>query len=658
MDFSAVKRDYGRGVDRYFAGLPEHLGAAAADFLSRLAKDCPPAGDFRDFGGGDEGFPVLDTLLNFFNEAQLADERIRRTIFEGASFALLAAVADEFALDSGRDTGPSLGLLSQAFFREAERIFGTLFPPGSVFRTVFDETWRDHAEALLWHRLNHIDARRPYRDEDRLKIGRRWSPVKFGFAAVLAARGREADLPAIDRLMDEWTALFQIRREILDIPRDAARRVHSLAIDRIATRLPDGLTAADRPEALLGALLLDDPVSGLIRECLERVEFCRGLGERIAPAAFGPVLENLRLSFLGLAGLFSLGKSQTSRAAPAAPGPEKGSGFVMKVDPGLTARIRAAREFLLSDPDFRESWEVHRWGFLGEERLTGKIFPAGFILESLFEGGLDMPERLDALFSHWRSIDRRYFDEACPLPPDADSLGLMLRLLRFSKRPEDHRAVLRPALDRMTPNIAGDGDIPTYFKIQPPGEAPRSYFREIAGNDCTGVKAGLALGLRRFDDGPFRAAGGRLMSRIFETIAATGSASNVYYPLGYWLWMMLRLADAGTDDASSPSPEKRASALAAIRTEFESLGGSAHISPQRAAWLVLCRFTTEGRGEIPRDWPRILVSNQRADGGWDAEPFYLVPTWGNGTDRHRSRLLTTAICHLALVLCDQRGVSP
>jgi hypothetical protein len=96
--------------------------------------------------------------------------------------------------------------------------------------------------------------------------------------------------------------------------------------------------------------------------------------------------------------------------------------------------------------------------------------------------------------------------------------------------------------------------------------------------------------------------------------------------------------------------------VAVLRETFDRLGGAAHLTPQEAAWLVLCRSTPAGWGDIEQDWLRAIVSNQSHGGGWAAEPIYLVPTWNNQTAWHRSRLMTTAVCYRALVHCKTRGV--
>jgi hypothetical protein len=656
MDLYAVKRDYGREVERHLDRLPEHLRTAAADFLGRFAGNCPPSGHFWDFDAGGDGYPVFDTLLASFADTGLVDERLRRAVFEGFAYTVLATGIDDLAVEHGPPSAPSLSHLSQTFLLEAERCFATLFPSDSAFRETYRKAWQDHVECLLWHQANHVAARNPYRDQDWLKTGQRWAPLKTGVAAAFCAGGREAELPALERLLDELNTLFQIRREILGVRRDASRQVHSLTIDRIAACLPNPRQAADQPEAILGALLLFEPVSGLIRDCVERLTLCRDLGQQLALVSFGPVLDRFQLSFETLDDLFSLKKGRPSRRRVAVSPSDEAHGFAGGADPGVATRIEAAEAYLLAEAEFRESWEVHRWGFLGESQLTGRVFPVGFILEMLLDSGLDLPGRLDALFSHWRAIDCRYFDEACPLPPDADSLGLMLRLLRFSANRDAHAAMIRPALDRMTANVAGDGDIPTYFTLQPRGEEPRNYFRHIAGNDCTGVKAGIVLGLLQCGSDSCRAVACRLQARLFDAVAASGRTTNAYYPPGYWLWMMFRLLDPGMA-AGAPSPaDIRGRVVDVLRETFDRLDGTAHHSAQQAAWLVLCRSTPAGWGDVRQDWLRTIVSSQAPDGGWAAEPVYLVPTWDNQTAWHRSRLMTTAVCHRALAHCRTRGI--
>ncbi len=611
MDLHAVKWAHGLEVERRLDRLPEHLRTAASDFLSQIARNCAPSGRFWDFEAGDDGYPLFDTLLLSFADAGLVDERARRAVFEGFAHTLLATAADELALELGPPPAPSLFRLSQAFQLEAGRCFGALFPPDSAFHETYRKAWQDHLECLLWHQANHIEARNPYRDQDWLTAGHRWAPLKSGMAAVFCACGREAELPVLERLLDELNTLFQVRREILAIRRDAARHVHSLAIDRIAACLPDRHLAADRPEAILGALLLFNPMSALIRDCVARLAFCRTLCGQLALTSLEPVLDRFGSSFETLNDLFSLRKARPDPRHASVPPPEEERGFVITSDPGLAARIEAADAYLLADAQFRESWEVHRWGFLGEGQLTARVFPGGLILEMLLDGGLDLADRLDAHFANWRAIDCRYFEEACPLPPDADSLGLMLRLFGHSRRRDAHAALIRPALDRMMANVAEDGDIPTYFAAQPRDEEPRDYFRQIAGNDCTGVKAGLLLGLLRCGDDSCRALAGRLQARVFDAVAASGQATNSYYCSGYWLWMMFRALDPAAAAEASSAAGARGRVVDVLRETFDHLDGTAHRSAQQAAWLVLCRSTAGRR----RTRPAGLAADSRLEPG-------------------------------------------
>jgi hypothetical protein len=314
-----------------------------------------------------------------------------------------------------------------------------------------------------------------------------------------------------------------------------------------------------------------------------------------------------------------------------------------------------AEGYLLEDPELRESWETHRWGFLGRKKLTGKLFPVGFILELLLGAGLDLSGRLDALFDYWRSIDLRYFEEECALPPDADSMGLMLRLLRFSRTPEPHGRMLLPALARMKANLTGEGDVPTYFALQPAGESPRTYFRRIVGNDCGSVTAGLLLGLGGLDDASCTTIAVRLRANLLGRVAAVGGGVNVYYPAGYWLWLTLRLTDPAQMTHAAADPALLEAARGRLRETLDRMTASpVRPTPQEAAWLVLSCAAADRSGEIRGAWVRTIGEGQRHDGAWEAEPIYRVPTRHNAAGWHASRLMTTAVCYPALALCRRR----
>jgi hypothetical protein len=49
-----------------------------------------------------------------------------------------------------------------------------------------------------------------------------------------------------------------------------------------------------------------------------------------------------------------------------------------------------------------------------------------------------------------------------------------------------------------------------------------------------------------------------------------------------------------------------------------------------------------------------ILKHQRFDGGWPAETFAMAPNRGQRASAYSSSILTTALCHAALVTASER----
>ncbi len=614
------------------------------------AKYCGGSSCLADFLAGEDYYPVFRLLQQLLDEAGLTGQQAGLAIVRGSVFTMLALAADGLLEDPPPGSDETRHQLSQELLIQAHLSYSGIFPPGSPFWEIYLKGWQSHGEVALWHRANHVESCEPYRDEDWIRTGYRWAPLKAGFAAVLLSSDRACVVPDVARLLDELNALFQIRRDILSIPKDLARHVYTMPIDRIAATLPNQRGTMEHPDRILGALLLARPLQPLISDCLARLDLCGELCRQIGMAHFDPVIKRLRTSFEETGDVFDLRKRQGADPKPETTRLPEGQSFKLDPDRGPGGSLAMAEAYLLADPELRESWEVHRWGFLGRKVLTGRNFPCGFILELLLESGLKLSCRLDDQFGYWQSTGLRYFEEECPLPPDADSLGLMLRLLRFSSRPSEHAELIRPALARMRANVTSTGDIPTYFVLQPAGEPPKECFCNIAGNDCSSVKAGLLLGLLQLEDSMCLELIPDLLGHLLRRVAAVGSEGNVYYPAGYWLWQMFRLLDPAAPLAASADPALTKVVREVLERKLDQMIASSRLTPQQAALLMLCCSVSGRPDPVRHEWVQVITTGQRHDGAWEAEPIYRVPTINNRIGWHSSRLMTTALCHHALAL--------
>ncbi len=154
-----------------------------------------------------------------------------------------------------------------------------------------------------------------------------------------------------------------------------------------------------------------------------------------------------------------------------------------------------AEAFLLSDVTFRESWETHREGMLGADEVSAR-FPAGLILEILSRTGHGLADAVDEFIAHAETNGFRYYDHPAS-DPDSDTVGAVLRLLRYAdekKRPSASLIAMLRCIDRL---LEERGEIPVWLGdcAEPNSDRPPTL---TLGSRCGTVAAHLLLGLARF----------------------------------------------------------------------------------------------------------------------------------------------------------------
>jgi hypothetical protein len=409
------------------------------------------------------------------------------------------------------------------------------------------------------------------------------------------------------------------------------------------------LSDAVAPERILAAVLLTGFVANIGQECLARLERCRALAQELKLPTFEGYCTALEEWIRELTHLFSLKPIMATDGAGTKSHWQKS--FFAPYRDSVSQASQMAEGYLLADPTFRESWEVQRQG---TTNITGtaKTFPVAFIVEVLCQHRDDMAEQVDMVFETLRETGFRYYD--LPINPDADDVGVGLRLYPYSANKEAHGELLQVPLRWMEDSILPSGRIPTYFTRHDRGIAAHPPSRVLWGDYCMVVEANLLRGLIDYDRDRYwgiieRASSGWLDDRLLS-----GLGTNYYYPPHCALWMALEFLWQLSHPVTSPLLKDKVSLVSEMlvqRLEVETRR-EAH-TPQEAAFLTLiCLRHPSGdlahRFFDPR-WVTRLIKSQRGDGGWPSEPFYICPlrsfdmiTW------YSSQTVTTAVCYHAL----------
>jgi hypothetical protein len=654
------RTEYWMDVEKYFDTLPPHLSTCARNFRANIAGLCGDSGLLKDFLCGDLYYPVFDLPLWIFHDVRfshsdqtpepssplLENGLVQKHIFIGGFFLIAASAVINLILDDKQSVETPDFLLSHAFASVGQLSLAKTFPPHSPFWDRYRNILNEHIEFRL--SAQPVDPPGGTLEAEWSIIGKRWVLAKIAPVACAMATNNTSMADPLERLIDELNNLFQIQVDLLSLKKDLAVGNVTYPILRIMRTAGIDLTQPVAPEKVFGALLLLNPIPDLLRFCLEKLAWCRSLCEHWSLSSIESLLNSWEASFGKLQELFAL---RPNRPAQEQRTSENHAPFLSHGDAPLPQAIQAAQSYLLSDLTFRESWEVHRWGFLGKPVLTGKVFPPGLILYLLANSGLDLGQQIDGLFDQWHHQGCNYFEEPCSLPPDTDSAGLMMRLMRFSRSKEKNARILDLSIQRILANTSDSTGIPTYLKIPVDHDQDKPYFPHIFGNTCGTVRAMVLLGLTEYGYERRQNLVRQSARQLYESIVSFGSTVNVYYTHLYWVWMTCQLYVAlrSKDDFIGRS-ELSDKVARILNEQTEGEIRKRGLSAQEAALLILIGQSEPCASLFYPEWVERVMGRQRYNGSWEDEPFYRVPTLNHHQPGwYSSHLMTTALCYHALV---------
>ena len=643
MNDQPKRRQYWPEVEAWFGDLPPELFRQGALLRHDLATFYSDSGQFEDILSRAEDYPLLDQhfwLLDdwHFPEGQ-ARADIEKHIFQGMVFTFGAAYTYESILDEDTNFDAHYQRLEQALTQRARHHFAQLFPEPSPF-------W-EHYRALMDDYAQAVSRPGDSLEEARQQLGRQLAFAKIPAIAVALWAGEEyaaaARLPKLLSMLDALHAALQVRREIFNLRRDVRRGRCTYPIFKTLRDAGIGLGQPVTPERLLGAMLLTGALDQIVGECLAWLSAARALGQELGLPTFSVYFDSTDHQLRELQELFSL-KTPTASTQPKV-------SFAPARDT-LSQATEMAEGYLLSDRTFRESWEVQRRGMFGFPELVGKAFAPGLIVEVLCQHRDDMAEQVGEVFRSLAENDFRYYPHPS-VPPDADDLGLALRLFKYSAKKDVHRQLLQTPLRWLLANVSESGSIPCWFTRQVE-TLSSNYTGVLWGNHCATVEANLLLGLMDYDGTAYQDLIAKASARWLERWLVSGLGANTLYVSPYALWTAGRLLTK----LSTPSTSE--AVLVKIRLASESLlnrlsqEAANAAAPQEAALLALACALPLAEPLFDSRWITRLLKNQGYDGSWAGEPLFVTPTRGEVAAWYASRSVTTAFCYHALKLYARR----
>lgn len=321
--------------------------------------------------------------------------------------------------------------------------------------------------------------------------------------------------------------------------------------------------------------------------------------------------------------------------------------------------VRRAVERVERDPSWSSSVDVQRWGVAPlAADLVGDWFPRGLVELALHETSGGREGSIQALLREIPPGELRYYRGFRGIPPDVDSLGLMLLLA--SLVPDPPLARLAGWLALVPENLGEDG-VPTVW-LRRSAEGPTHEPPDLvwAGDTCTACLLSLLLGLASFARSGLDAALSErcealipaLVRRVLSCLDEEGFSGCHHYGRDFALVLFFRVAACLSDG----EVHRRRDALAKRILAEQRLDGSWG-SPQRTAWMVeaLC-LSSPSLGPLARA-ARYLAETQRGDGGWCPEMVYFTVGKPGFMVDYQGIEVTTAMCARALQVAHRAAKS-
>jgi hypothetical protein len=595
--------------------LPPDLHQQAKQLTFELALRASTTGDPRDAFLGVDHLPLLSIggwLLNDLSSTSSEPDGPGEDLERGLFMASFLGAMRAQAIDSIAD-------------------------PSSFFDHRFAAIARWCGDQALVELRRLIPAADGFRVVDQSMTGL-WSStaVSSAMAAAHLARADREQIEVITELVADMCSAFQIWDELSSLGRDLGQGRLTFPIAEIARAA--GIPLEPMPDQLqiLGAMVLTNGLKNVLDIASSHLDASSERARALNLPTLSGFLDDVaaadadrRARLVGGSGHVDVGTSTDASFG---------------LEPSTREKaISMAEAFLLSDLTFRESWETHREGMLGANEVSAH-FPAGLILEILCRTGHPLREPVDEFIAHAQNTDFRYYDHPAS-DPDSDTVGAVLRLLRYAgewTRPSAGLESMLGCIDRL---LEERGEIPVWLGdcAEPNAERPPTL---TLGGRCGTVAAHLLLGLTELGDeyAPLVMKGA---SALFDRLANVGLGANVNYPPRYAVAIYFRLLQR-TGSRTSDHP-----ALRVLADELEKRSDEPILSAQEAALAVLAARAAHRPDVIKPAWKTTILKEQRFDGSWIGEPFAVAPNRGWHVSAYSSTTLTSALCYDALAGTDE-----
>lgn len=595
-----------------------------------LGLQCSDDGLPRHMLARQQDIPLLDQHFWLLDDWAIADSPHRQTFekhfFIAAAFTFLAAKTQTARLDPHSFFDDRHQSLEDELWRQA----------GVHWLLIFD------VSSPFWPHYQHARAAAfpPDAPADALIATGHWAFASLPAIAVALWVDKAALIPQLIHFSEHCRAALQIVDNLATFRRDLKNGLITHPIQRALAAMGATPAANTSVETALAALLLAGMPGKLMKENEARIIAARGIATGLNMPVLQAYCAELDKLMARVPLFFSPAVTPAGQAAARA--------FFVPAPDVLGNVLLKAEAYLLADLTFREAWDIQQNSHGSAPQMIGKTFPPCLIIDILCQHGHDLSEVADGVLKTLRADGFRYWSLLDRLVPDADTIGLGMRLIPHASDPEGQRARFQTPLRWIREHQRPGGQIPVWFRNH---DSP-PYLSDIAvlyGADCATVETNLLVSLIGADWHAYRDVIEACARNWCQRWLAVGLAACEHYTPLYSLWagaeLIARLAISTADEALKAQLH---AAGACINERLSVEAQRVDLSPQDAAFLTLASLRTRALPFNPA-WITILFKHQRCDGCWEGEPIYITPTARSlTTNWFKSRTMTTAFAYHAL----------
>lgn len=640
-------------VEDFFNYLPQELYKQGRLLRNKLSIQFSETGKFEEILSREEDYPSLEFttwLLDDFGFPEGKERRKLEPHLTLGNFFIFASIFTQNLIHSenlffDREYIPLVNLLSQ----EADKHFAHIFSADSKFWEYHRNLWHAYADARLISWENYAGFPEVATEEMVIQRVDLLAPFQLVPIAVAILTGKENNLSKVVTLMGHLHTLRTILTDLTNLPMDLHKGKFTYPILYTYADLELPLSHFSTPEGMILAMRLARTFSKIARDCRKRIALCLAETANLDLVNLGVYFSSLEtrineqinhlpLNFDEASNVFRKNELDVKRIKPSA----------TFVNNHLEKAIGMAKEYLLSDLSFRESWEVHRWGMVDKATVISR-FPAGLIIETLCLSGHGLSDQVESFFSYTGENMFSYYDHKSLPHADSDTLGVLLRLYRYSVNKNTNREQLQIPLAWLRSSVEESGRIPVWINRANGIDLVENLPVRLLGEGCGSIEAKLLIGLCEYDWISYKDLIHKSAMQLLRRYLDQGIGITVNYPRPYCLWRINQLLDTlNTKPIEIELQDLIAEAMRIYPQYLAAEANSYRITPQQAAFMILACLDSPAEHRIDDRWVNVLLSNQRSNGSWYGEPLFFVPNQAAYTTWHSSHQLSTVFCYIAV----------